>query len=66
MCLRQLVVRYFYLNWLLFICVCARVCVCVCMFMWLEDTYVYNDMGITQVLQGDGDLFFGHFQCPHN
>ncbi len=48
------------------LCVCARVCVCVCMFMWLEDTYVYNDMGITQVLQGDGDLFFGHFQCPHN
>ncbi len=58
MCLHQLVVWYLYLNWLLFICVCARMCVCVCVHVYVvyEDTNVYNDMGITQVLQGEGDL----------
>ncbi len=30
-----------------------------------EDTNLYNDMGMTLVLQGEGDLW-GHFQCPHN
>ncbi len=45
------------------------VCVCVCggghVYVVYEDTNLYNDMGITQVLQGEGDLW-GHFQCPHN
>ncbi len=39
------------------------VCVCVCVFY--EDTNLYNNMGMTYVLQGEGDLW-GHFQCPHN
>ncbi len=39
-------------------CVCVRVCVCVCghVYVVYEDTNLYNDMGITQVLQGEGDL----------
>ncbi len=41
------------------------VCVCVCVYVVYEDTNLYNDMGMTQVLQGEGDLW-GHFQCPHN
>ncbi len=32
--------------------------------MVYEDTHLYNDMAMTQVLQ-EGDLL-GHFQCPHN
>jgi len=36
------------------LCVC--VCVCVCVYVVYEDTNVYNDMGMTQVLQGEGDL----------
>ncbi len=35
-------------------------CVCVCVY---EDTNLYIDMGMTQVLQGEGDLW-GHVQCP--
>ncbi len=40
-------------------------CVCVSVYVVYEDTNVYNDMGMTQVLQREGDLW-GHFQCPHN
>ncbi len=49
------------------LCVCVCVCVCVCghVYVVYEDTNLYNDMGMTQVLQGEGDLW-GHFQCPHN
>ncbi len=40
------------------------VCVCVCVgggggghvYVVYEDTNLYNDMGMTQVLQGEGDL----------
>ncbi len=32
------------------------VCVCVQVYVVYEDTNVYNDMGITQVLQGEGDF----------
>ncbi len=30
--------------------------------MIYEDTHLYNDKGMTQVLQGEGDLFLG-FGC---
>ncbi len=48
-------------------------CVCVCVCVWggghvyvvYEDKNLYNYMGMTYVLQGEGDLW-GHFQCPHN
>ncbi len=37
-----------------------RVCVCVCVwghvYVVYEDTNLYNDMGMTQVLQGEDDL----------
>ncbi len=55
-------------------CVCVCVCVCVarartraCVHVYVvyEDTHVYNDKGMSQVLQGEGDLW-GQFQCPHN
>ncbi len=39
--------------------------VCVHVYVVYEDTNLYNDMGMTQVLQGEGDLW-GYFQCPHN
>ncbi len=29
---------------------------CVCVYVVYEDTNVNNDMGMTQVLQGEGDL----------
>ncbi len=45
------------------LCVC--VCVCVHIYVVYEDTNLYNDMGMTQVLQGEGDLW-EHFQCPYN
>ncbi len=34
------------------------VCVCVCVHVYVvyEDTNLYNDMGLTYVLQGEGDL----------
>ncbi len=41
------------------------VCVCVHVYVVYEDPNVYNDMGMTPVLQGEGGLW-GHFQCPHN
>ncbi len=39
-------------------CVCVCVCVCICghVYVVYEDTHLYNDMGMTQVLQGEGDL----------
>ncbi len=39
-------------------CVCVCVCVCVCghVYVVYEDTNLYNDMGMTLVLQGEGDL----------
>ncbi len=42
-------------------CVCVCVCVCVGgggghVYVVYEDTNLYNDMGMTQVLQGEGDL----------
>ncbi len=46
-------------------CVCVSVCVCVCVCVYVyvvyvyvvyKDTNLYNDMGMTQVLQGEGDL----------
>ncbi len=38
------------------VCVCVWcVCVCVCVYVVYEDTNLYNDMGMTQVLQGEGD-----------
>ncbi len=45
--------------------VCVCVCVCGHVYVVYEDTNLYNDMGMTEVLQGEGDLW-GHFQCPHN
>ncbi len=44
------------------VCVCARVrvcvCVCVCVRVYVvyEDTNLYNDMGMTEVLQYEGVL----------
>ncbi len=45
------------------LCACVRVCVCVCVFVCVcvhiyvvyEDTNLYDDMCMTQVLQGEGD-----------
>ncbi len=42
-----------------------RVCVCLPVYVVYEDTNLYNDMGMTYVLQEEGDLW-GQFQCPHN
>ncbi len=43
--------------------VCVCVCVCVCesvrVFVTNQDIDLYNDTGMTQVLQGEGD-FSGH------
>ncbi len=50
------------------VCVCVRVCVRACVHACVhvyEDTNLYNDMGMTWVLQREGDLW-GHFQWPHN
>ncbi len=45
------------------LCVCVCVCVCVCSFVRVfvtnQDINVYNDTGMTQLLQGEGD-FSGH------
>ncbi len=41
------------------VCVCARVCVraaCVRVYVVYEDTNLYNDMGMTEVLQFEGGL----------
>ncbi len=48
MCVRACVRAYVYL------CVCD--CVCVHVYVVYEDTNLYNDMGMTYVLQGEGDL----------
>ncbi len=52
-------------NAWLSVCMYEWVCVCGHVYVVYEDTNLYNDMGMTQVLQGEGDLW-GHFQCPHN
>ncbi len=43
------------------VCVCESVVVCVCarVFVTNQDIDLYNDTGMTQVLQGEGD-FSGH------
>ncbi len=44
------------------VCVCVRVCVCVCVcvcvrvYVVYEDTNLYNNMGMTEVLQFEGVL----------
>ncbi len=45
------------------LCVC--VCVCVRVYVVYEDTNLYNDMGMTEVLQFEGVLW-GHCLCPRN
>ncbi len=42
------------------VCVCVWVCVCVRVFVTNQDIDLYNDTGMTQVLQGEGD-FSGHW-----
>ncbi len=39
-------------------CECVSVCVCECghVYVVYEDTNLYNGMGMTQVLKGEGDL----------
>ncbi len=46
-------------------CVCVCVCVCVRVYVVYEDTNLYNDMGMTEVLQFEGGLW-GHCLCPRN
>ncbi len=41
------------------VCVCVCVCECVRVFVTNQDIDLYNDTGMTQVLQGEGD-FSGH------
>ncbi len=48
-----------------FACVCVCVCVCVRVYVVYEDTNLYNDMGMTEVLQYEGVLW-GHCLCPRN
>ncbi len=36
--------------------VCVCVCVCVLVFVVYGDTNLYNNMGMTEVLQFEGDL----------
>ncbi len=45
--------------------VCVCVCVCVRVYVVYEDTNLYNDMGMTEVLQFEGVLW-GHCLCPRN
>ncbi len=47
----------------MYVCVC--VCVCVRVYVVYEDTNLYNDMGMTEVLQFEGVLW-GHCLCPRN
>ncbi len=61
------------------VCVCVCVCECVSVWVWVcvcvcvsvrvyvvyEDTNLYNDMGMTEVLQYEGGLW-GHCLCPRN
>ncbi len=44
-------------------CVCVCVCVCVRVYVVYEDTNLYNNMGMTEVLQFEGVLW-GHCLCP--
>ncbi len=44
---------------------CVCVCVCVRVYVVYEDTNLYNDMGMTEVLQFEGVLW-GHCLCPRN
>ncbi len=48
---------------------CAALCVCVCVcvrvYVVYEDTNLYNNMGMTEVLQFEGGLW-GHCLCPRN
>ncbi len=37
------------------LCVCVCVCVCVRVYVVYEDTNLYNDMGMTEVLQNVRD-----------
>ncbi len=37
-------------------CVCVCVCVCVRVYVVYEDTNLYNNMGMTEVLQFEGVL----------
>ncbi len=39
-----------------FMCVCVCVCVCVRVYVVYEDTNLYNNMGMTEVLQFEGVL----------
>ncbi len=48
-----LFVQFFFIYFE-FVCVCVCVCVCVGhVYVVYEDTNLYNDMGMTQVLQGE-------------
>ncbi len=47
------------------VCVCVCVCVCVRVYVVYEDTNLYNNMGMTEVLQFEGVLW-GHCLCPRN
>ncbi len=38
------------------VCVCVCVCVCVRVYVVYEDTNLYNNMGMTEVLQFEGVL----------
>ncbi len=37
-------------------CVCVRECVCVWVYVVYEDTNLFNNMGMTEVLQFEGVL----------
>ncbi len=45
--------------------VCVCVCVCVRVYVVYEDTNLFNNMGMTEVLQFEGGLW-GHCLCPRN
>ncbi len=47
------------------LCVCVCVCVCVLVFVVYGDTNLFNNMGMTEVLQYEGGLW-GHCLCPRN
>ncbi len=38
------------------VCVCESVCVCVRVYVVYEDTNLFNNMGMTEVLQYEGGL----------
>ncbi len=44
------------LSDLLGVCVCVCVCVCVRVYVVYEDTNLFNNMGMTEVLQFEGVL----------